>query len=36
MFHFFGEAFGGMLALFVSGLAIIALAIWFARHREAL
>lgn len=36
MFHFFGEAFGGMFALFVSGLAIIALAIWFTRHREAL
>jgi hypothetical protein len=36
MFYFFGEAFGGMFALFVSGLAIIALAIWFTRHREVL
>lgn len=36
MFHFFGDAFGGMLALFVTGLVIIGLAIWFTRHREAL
>jgi len=36
MFHFFGETFGGMFGLFVSGLAIVALAIWFSRHKEAL
>ena len=36
MFHFFGETFGGMFGLFVVGLAIIVLAIWFGRHREAL
>ena len=36
MFHFFGETFGGMFGLFVVGLAIVALAIWFSRHREAL
>jgi hypothetical protein len=36
MFYFFGETFGGMFGLFVSGLAIVALAIWFSRHREAL
>lgn len=36
MFHFFGETFGGMFGLFVTGLAIVALAIWFSRHREAL
>jgi hypothetical protein len=36
MFHFFGETFGGMFGLFVVGLAIVVLAIWFSRHREAL
>ncbi len=36
MFHFLGETFGGMFGLFLSGLIIIALAIWFGRHREAL
>lgn len=36
MFHFFGEAMGGMFGLFVSGLLLIGLAIWFGRHREAL
>lgn len=36
MFYFFGETFGGMFGLFVVGLAIVALAIWFSRHREAL
>ncbi|MDJ0952686.1 MAG: hypothetical protein QNJ81_03300, partial [Acidimicrobiia bacterium] len=36
MFHFFGETFGGMFGLFVSGIAIVALAIWFSRHKEAL
>lgn len=36
MFHFFGEAMGGMLGLFVSGLLLVGLAIWFGRHREAL
>ena len=36
MFHFFGETFGGMFGLFISGLAIVGLAIWFSRHKEAL
>jgi hypothetical protein len=36
MFHFFGETFGGMFGVFVTGLLIIGLAIWFGRHREAL
>lgn len=36
MFHFFGEAFGGMFGLFLSGLALVGLAIWFGRHKEAL
>jgi hypothetical protein len=36
MFHFFGEAMGGMFGLLVSGLLLIGLAIWFGRHREAL
>ena len=36
MFHFLGETFGGMFGLFLSGLLIIALAVWFGRHREAL
>ncbi len=36
MFHFFGETFGGMFGLFVTGVAIVALAIWFSRHKEAL
>ena len=36
MFHFCGEAFGGMFGLFLSGMAIVALAIWFSRHKEAL
>ena len=36
MFHFFGEAMGGMFGLFVSGLLLIGLAIWFGRHKEAL
>ncbi len=36
MFHFFGETFGGMFGLFISGLAIVALALWFSRHKEAL
>ncbi len=34
MFHFFGDAFGGMFGLFLSGLAIVALAIWLGRRRE--
>lgn len=34
MFHFFGETFGGMMGLFLSGLTIIGLAIWFSRNRE--
>ena len=33
MFHFFGETFGGMIGLFLSGLAIVGLAIWFSRDR---
>jgi hypothetical protein len=36
MFRFFGETFGGMFGLFLSGLAIVALALWFGRHKEAL
>ena len=36
MFHFFGETFGGMFGVFVTGMLIIGLAIWFGRHREAL
>jgi hypothetical protein len=36
MFHFFGETFGGMFGIFVTGMLIIGLAIWFGRHREAL
>ena len=36
MFHFFGEAFGGMFGLFLSGLAIVGLAIWLGRRKEAL
>ncbi len=36
MFHFFGETFGGMFGLFLSGIAIVALAVWFSRHKEAL
>lgn len=36
MFHFFGEAMGGMFGLFASGLALVGLAIWFSRHREVL
>lgn len=35
MFHFFGETFGGMLGLFISGLAIVLLALWFGRQKEA-
>ncbi len=34
MFHFFGETFGGMIGLFLSGLAIVGLAIWFSRERD--
>jgi hypothetical protein len=34
MFHFFGETFGGMVGLLLSGLAIVGLAIWFSRNRE--
>ena len=36
MFHFFGETLGGMFGIFVTGMLIIGLAIWFGRHREAL
>lgn len=36
MFHFFGETFGGMFGIFVTGMLIIGLAIWFGRHKEAL
>ena len=36
MFHFFGETFGGMFGVFVTGVLIIGLAVWFGRHREAL
>jgi len=36
MFHFFGETFGGMFGLFLSGIALVALAVWFSRHKEAL
>ena len=36
MFHLFGEAMGGMFGLFVSGLLLVGLAIWFGRHKEAL
>ncbi|MCP3974838.1 MAG: hypothetical protein GY720_10120 [bacterium] len=36
MFHFFGEAMGGMFGLFASGLLLVGLAIWFGRHKEAL
>jgi hypothetical protein len=36
MFHFFGETFGGMFGLFLAGLALVGLAIWFGRHKEAL
>ena len=34
MFHFFGETLGGMVGLFLSGLAIVGLAIWFSRDRD--
>lgn len=36
MFHFFGETFGGMFGLVVAGLALVGLAIWFGRHKEAI
>jgi hypothetical protein len=36
MFHFFGETFGGMFGLLLSGIALVALAVWFSRHKEAL
>lgn len=36
MFHFFGDAMGGMFGLFASGLLLVGLAIWFGRHKEAL
>lgn len=36
MFHFFGEQMGAMFGLFFSGILIIALAVWFGRHKEAL
>lgn len=35
MFHFFGDTFGGMMGLLLSGLAIVGLAIWFSRSRES-
>jgi len=36
MFLFFGETFGGMFGVFVSGLTLVGLAVWFGRHKEAL
>lgn len=36
MFHFFGDAMGGMFGLFASGLLLVGLAIWFSRRKEAL
>lgn len=36
MFEFFGETFGGMFGVFVTGMLIVGIAIWLGRHREAL
>jgi len=36
MFHFFGEAMGAMFGLLISGVLLIGLATWFARHKEVL
>lgn len=35
MFHFFGEEGGALLGIFVVGVAIVGIAVWLGRHREA-